>query len=77
MKYCPLVKLFHDAHFNQYFYFLFFSNSFTDSSDCFPCDLEYWSNERKDRCVLKVVEFLSYTEIMGMVLCIFSLLGCY
>uniref|UniRef100_A0A673ME23 Extracellular calcium-sensing receptor-like n=1 Tax=Sinocyclocheilus rhinocerous TaxID=307959 RepID=A0A673ME23_9TELE len=45
------------------------------SSDCFPCDLEYWSNESKDRCVLKVVEFLSYTEIMGMVLCIFSFIG--
>ncbi len=27
---------------------------FTDSRDCFPCDLEYWSNESKDRCVLKV-----------------------
>ncbi|XP_067275946.1 extracellular calcium-sensing receptor-like [Pseudorasbora parva] len=47
----------------------------TDSSDCFPCDLEYWSNESKDRCVLKVVEFLSYTEIMGIVLCIFSFIG--
>ncbi|XP_043119915.1 extracellular calcium-sensing receptor-like [Puntigrus tetrazona] len=47
----------------------------TDSSDCFPCDSEYWSNESKDRCVLKAVEFLSYTEIMGMVLCIFSFIG--
>ncbi|XP_016114001.1 extracellular calcium-sensing receptor-like [Sinocyclocheilus grahami] len=47
----------------------------TDSSDCFPCDFEYWSNESKDKCVLKVVEFLSYTEIMGMVLCIFSFIG--
>ncbi|XP_026144007.1 extracellular calcium-sensing receptor-like [Carassius auratus] len=47
----------------------------TDSSDCFPCDLEYWSNESKDRCVLKLVEFLSYSEIMGIVLCIFSLMG--
>ncbi|XP_073706403.1 extracellular calcium-sensing receptor-like [Garra rufa] len=47
----------------------------TDSSDCFPCDLEYWSNESKDRCVLKVVEFLSYTEIMGMMLCTLSFIG--
>ncbi|XP_052387018.1 extracellular calcium-sensing receptor-like [Carassius gibelio] len=47
----------------------------TDSNDCFPCDLEYWSNESNDRCVLKVIEFLSYTEIMGMVLCIFSFIG--
>ncbi|XP_016319408.1 extracellular calcium-sensing receptor-like [Sinocyclocheilus anshuiensis] len=50
-------------------------NNETDSSDCFPCDLEYWSNEGKDKCVLKVVEFLSYTEIMGRVLCIFSFFG--
>ncbi|XP_056334344.1 extracellular calcium-sensing receptor [Danio aesculapii] len=47
----------------------------TDSSDCSPCDVEYWSNERKEKCVLKVIEFLSYTEIMGMVLCIFSFIG--
>ncbi|XP_696754.5 extracellular calcium-sensing receptor [Danio rerio] len=47
----------------------------TDSSDCSPCDEEYWSNERKEKCVLKVIEFLSYTEIMGMVLCIFSFIG--
>ncbi|XP_050991062.1 extracellular calcium-sensing receptor [Labeo rohita] len=50
-------------------------NNETDSNDCFPCDLEYWSNESKDRCVSKVVEFLSYTELMGMVLCIFSFFG--
>ncbi|XP_059420347.1 extracellular calcium-sensing receptor-like [Carassius carassius] len=50
-------------------------NNETDSSDCFPCDLEYWSNEGKDKCVLKVVEFLSYKEIMGTVLCIFSFFG--
>ncbi|XP_065136275.2 extracellular calcium-sensing receptor-like [Paramisgurnus dabryanus] len=47
----------------------------TDSSDCFPCDLEYWSNESKNRCVLKVIEFLSYTEIMGIVLSLCSLIG--
>ncbi|KAI7790173.1 putative extracellular calcium-sensing receptor [Triplophysa rosa] len=50
------------------------SNS-TDSSDCFPCDLEYWSNENINRCVLKVTEFLSYTEIMGIVLSICSVFG--
>ncbi|KAK9958598.1 hypothetical protein ABG768_010709 [Culter alburnus] len=49
----------------------------TDSSDCFPCDLEYWSNESRDRCILKVVEFLSYTEIMGILLCIFSFIGVF
>ncbi|KPP56797.1 extracellular calcium-sensing receptor-like, partial [Scleropages formosus] len=37
----------------------------TDSNDCIPCDLEYWSNEKRDRCVLKTVEFLSFEEVMG------------
>uniref|UniRef100_A0A8C2DB74 G-protein coupled receptors family 3 profile domain-containing protein n=1 Tax=Cyprinus carpio TaxID=7962 RepID=A0A8C2DB74_CYPCA len=53
--------------------------------DCIPCGegeisnvtgkIHYWSNESKDRCVLKVIEFLSYTEIMGMVLCMFAFVG--
>uniref|UniRef100_A0A8C9TWW5 G-protein coupled receptors family 3 profile domain-containing protein n=1 Tax=Scleropages formosus TaxID=113540 RepID=A0A8C9TWW5_SCLFO len=47
----------------------------TDSNDCIPCDLEYWSNEKRDRCVLKTVEFLSFEEVMGIVLVIFSLFG--
>ncbi|KAL2095680.1 hypothetical protein ACEWY4_007828 [Coilia grayii] len=47
----------------------------TDSNDCIPCDAEYWSNESKDQCVLKYIEYLSYTEIMGIVLVFFSLVG--
>ncbi|XP_064158995.1 extracellular calcium-sensing receptor-like [Anguilla rostrata] len=47
----------------------------TDSNDCIPCDLEYWSNEKRDRCIFKIVEFLSFEEIMGIMLVIFSLFG--
>ncbi|XP_063060629.1 extracellular calcium-sensing receptor-like [Engraulis encrasicolus] len=47
----------------------------TDSYDCIPCDLEYWSNESKDKCVLKYIEYLSYSEIMGIVLVFFSVFG--
>uniref|UniRef100_A0A8C9VAT6 Extracellular calcium-sensing receptor-like n=1 Tax=Scleropages formosus TaxID=113540 RepID=A0A8C9VAT6_SCLFO len=46
-----------------------------NSNDCIPCDLEYWSNEKRARCVLKTVEFLSFDEVMGIVLVIFSLFG--
>ncbi|XP_073785873.1 extracellular calcium-sensing receptor-like isoform X1 [Danio rerio] len=47
----------------------------TDSNNCKQCPGEYWSNAEKNKCVLKDVEFLSFTEIMGIVLVIFSLFG--
>uniref|UniRef100_A0A8C4XHS1 Extracellular calcium-sensing receptor-like n=1 Tax=Erpetoichthys calabaricus TaxID=27687 RepID=A0A8C4XHS1_ERPCA len=50
------------------------SNS-TDAIHCTKCPLEYQANEEKDQCILKDIEFLSYNEIMGMILIIFALLG--
>ncbi|XP_058890400.1 extracellular calcium-sensing receptor-like isoform X2 [Acipenser ruthenus] len=47
----------------------------TDSIDCVKCPLEYMSNEQRDRCILKDIEFLSFGEIMGILLVIFSLIG--
>ncbi|XP_068071020.1 extracellular calcium-sensing receptor-like isoform X1 [Danio rerio] len=47
----------------------------TDSVNCKQCPGEYWSNAEKNRCVLKTVEFLSFTEVMGIVLVFFSLFG--
>ncbi|XP_061072959.1 extracellular calcium-sensing receptor-like [Conger conger] len=47
----------------------------TDSNDCIPCPNEYWSNTKGDQCVLKAVEFLSFKEIMGIILVIFSIFG--
>ncbi|XP_048837887.1 extracellular calcium-sensing receptor-like isoform X1 [Brienomyrus brachyistius] len=47
----------------------------TDSNDCIPCDLEFWSNEYRNRCILKTVEFLSFDETMTIVLIIFSVFG--
>ncbi|XP_053356943.1 extracellular calcium-sensing receptor-like [Clarias gariepinus] len=46
-----------------------------DSNNCEQCPAEYWSNADRDKCVLKVIEFLSYTEVMGVVLVFFSLFG--
>uniref|UniRef100_A0A6Q2YSC1 G-protein coupled receptors family 3 profile domain-containing protein n=1 Tax=Esox lucius TaxID=8010 RepID=A0A6Q2YSC1_ESOLU len=54
--------------------------------DCIPCAegeisnitgmyRYYWSNENRDHCLLKPVEFLSFEEIMGIVLVCFSLVG--
>uniref|UniRef100_A0A8C4X5F9 Olfactory receptor C family, j1 n=1 Tax=Erpetoichthys calabaricus TaxID=27687 RepID=A0A8C4X5F9_ERPCA len=47
----------------------------TDSVDCIKCNLEYKANEKRDKCILKETEFLSFGEIMGILLVIFSLLG--
>ncbi|XP_051727355.1 extracellular calcium-sensing receptor-like [Ctenopharyngodon idella] len=47
----------------------------TDSNNCKQCPGEYWSNAEKNKCVLKVIEFLSFTELMGIVLVFFSLFG--
>uniref|UniRef100_A0A8C4RVX6 Extracellular calcium-sensing receptor-like n=1 Tax=Erpetoichthys calabaricus TaxID=27687 RepID=A0A8C4RVX6_ERPCA len=47
----------------------------TDAVHCMKCPLEYRANEEKDQCILKDIEFLSYDEIMGMILIIFALLG--
>ncbi|XP_039616494.1 extracellular calcium-sensing receptor-like [Polypterus senegalus] len=47
----------------------------TDAVNCMKCPLEYRANEEKDQCILKDIEFLSYDEIMGMILIILALLG--
>ncbi|KAL2095679.1 hypothetical protein ACEWY4_007827 [Coilia grayii] len=47
----------------------------TDATDCLKCPPTYWSNWKGDHCLLKTVEFLSYTELMGILLTLFSLLG--
>uniref|UniRef100_A0A4W4G0D7 G-protein coupled receptors family 3 profile domain-containing protein n=1 Tax=Electrophorus electricus TaxID=8005 RepID=A0A4W4G0D7_ELEEL len=50
-------------------------SNMTDSNNCEQCPGEYWPNAERDKCVLKVIEFLSVTEVMGIVLLLFSLFG--
>ncbi|XP_057204290.1 extracellular calcium-sensing receptor-like [Triplophysa rosa] len=47
----------------------------TDSNNCMQCPGEFWSNAERNKCVLKTVEFLSFTEVMGIVLVFLSLFG--
>ncbi|XP_039618244.1 extracellular calcium-sensing receptor-like [Polypterus senegalus] len=49
----------------------------TDSSDCLKCPLEYKSNKQKVECILKDIEFLSFQEIMGLLLVVLSLFGAF
>lgn len=52
-----------------------FCPCFTGAADCAPCPQEYWPNERKDECIHKTIEFLSYHEPMGIAITVVSLLG--
>uniref|UniRef100_A0A3B3D7P2 G-protein coupled receptors family 3 profile domain-containing protein n=1 Tax=Oryzias melastigma TaxID=30732 RepID=A0A3B3D7P2_ORYME len=47
----------------------------TDSSDCFPCPIEFWPNAVKDSCHPKPVEFLSNNETLAIILAVFSVSG--
>ncbi|XP_045076907.1 extracellular calcium-sensing receptor-like [Coregonus clupeaformis] len=47
----------------------------TDSSDCLICPEDHWPNTERDRCVLKPVEFLSFHEVLGIILTAFSVGG--
>uniref|UniRef100_A0A8C4DSI8 G-protein coupled receptors family 3 profile domain-containing protein n=2 Tax=Dicentrarchus labrax TaxID=13489 RepID=A0A8C4DSI8_DICLA len=47
----------------------------TDSPDCFPCPKEFWPNSQRDTCFPKPVEFLSFDEVLGIILAAFSLGG--
>lgn len=53
----------------------YLSSWFAGASDCTPCPQEYWSNDRKDTCVPKIIEFLTYDEPMGIAITVVSLLG--
>uniref|UniRef100_A0A8C4TJS1 G-protein coupled receptors family 3 profile domain-containing protein n=1 Tax=Erpetoichthys calabaricus TaxID=27687 RepID=A0A8C4TJS1_ERPCA len=45
------------------------------STECIQCPLEYWPNMAKDQCNEKIFEFLSYEDVLGIILVLFSLSG--
>ncbi|XP_029373000.1 extracellular calcium-sensing receptor-like [Echeneis naucrates] len=47
----------------------------TDSLECFRCSEDTWPNKARDLCLPKTIEYLSYHELMGMLLCAASVLG--
>ncbi|XP_064158743.1 extracellular calcium-sensing receptor-like [Anguilla rostrata] len=47
----------------------------TDSLNCITCPAESWSNAEKDECVPKPVEFLSFHEVLGIILAACSVTG--
>ncbi|XP_035984766.1 extracellular calcium-sensing receptor-like [Fundulus heteroclitus] len=49
----------------------------TGAMDCKACPKEYWSNKRRNECIPKVIEFLTYSEPMGIALTAVALLGAF
>ncbi|XP_058244099.1 extracellular calcium-sensing receptor-like [Hemibagrus wyckioides] len=47
----------------------------TDSLDCLRCPPEFWPNAKRDSCLPKPVEFLSWEETLGIILTVFSIAG--
>ncbi|XP_041038608.1 extracellular calcium-sensing receptor-like [Carcharodon carcharias] len=47
----------------------------TDSVDCLACHSDYWPNLKRDKCILKKIEFLSFGDTMGIILTTLSLFG--
>ncbi|XP_029437606.1 vomeronasal type-2 receptor 26-like [Rhinatrema bivittatum] len=45
----------------------------TDSNICWQCASDQWSNERRSKCVPKIIEFLSYQEILGAILIVVTI----
>ncbi|KAM9733380.1 LOW QUALITY PROTEIN: extracellular calcium-sensing receptor-like [Menidia menidia] len=47
----------------------------TDSPDCIPCPREFWPNSERNACFPKPVEFLSYDEVLSIILAVLSVAG--
>ncbi|XP_026144014.1 olfactory receptor CW1 [Carassius auratus] len=47
----------------------------TDQVECILCPEDFWTNQHRNHCVPKQIEFLSYSEPFGMALAAIAILG--
>ncbi|XDV29307.1 hypothetical protein PO909_032444 [Leuciscus waleckii] len=50
-------------------------SNITDQPECMLCPEDFWSNQHRNLCVPKQIEFLSYSETFGMALAVIAILG--
>eukprot|EP00079_Xenopus_tropicalis_P029116 XP_012824256.1 PREDICTED: vomeronasal type-2 receptor 26-like [Xenopus tropicalis] len=46
----------------------------SDMDNCIRCQEDEWSNEKKNKCIKKTIDFLSYAEPLGLSLAILAIL---
>ncbi|XP_056415821.1 vomeronasal type-2 receptor 26-like [Hyla sarda] len=52
-------------------------SNITDSENCMKCPSDEWPNEKRDRCLPKVIDFISYqNDTMASVFSCVSIIGC-
>ncbi|XP_056401027.1 vomeronasal type-2 receptor 26-like [Hyla sarda] len=52
-------------------------SNITDSENCMKCPSDEWPNEKRDRCLPKVIDFISYqNDTMASVFSCVSIFGC-
>uniref|UniRef100_A0A8D0CFJ6 Olfactory receptor C family, w1 n=1 Tax=Scleropages formosus TaxID=113540 RepID=A0A8D0CFJ6_SCLFO len=49
--------------------------TFSNATECTPCPEDFWSNVKRDSCVIKETEFLSYADAFGLALAGTAILG--
>ncbi|XP_045898090.1 extracellular calcium-sensing receptor-like, partial [Micropterus dolomieu] len=47
----------------------------TDSLECSRCSEDTWPNKARSLCIPKIIEFLSYHDLMGILLCVVCIFG--
>ncbi|XP_030193189.1 vomeronasal type-2 receptor 1 [Gadus morhua] len=50
-------------------------SNITNARECIQCGEDYWSNEVRDLCIPKIIEFLAFGEPLGITLIVISAFG--
>ncbi|KAK0156299.1 Vomeronasal type-2 receptor 1 [Merluccius polli] len=50
-------------------------SNITNARECIQCGEDYWSNEARDACIPKIIEFLAFGEPLGITLIVISAFG--